>query len=232
MILRDLGMIGGYAIATRRLAERGTAYVLPYGSHSYRIVKRAIDIGVACIGLLVLALVLLCVTPWVLCEDRGPIFYWQWRVGQHGRPFRMLKLRTMIVGAENHLQQHPHLLVAWKQHGKLVRDPRVTRIGAFLRRTSLDELPQMLNVLRGEMSLVGPRAIQFSEMSAYGHIAQIRLTVPPGLTGLSQISGRADVPYTQRALLDYTYVFHRSLRVDFCILCRTLPAVLRGRGAY
>jgi lipopolysaccharide/colanic/teichoic acid biosynthesis glycosyltransferase len=138
----------------------------------------------------------------------------------------------MFVNADDYLKQHPDLLEEWKRRGKLTRDPRVTRIGAFLRRTSLDELPQMLNILRGEMSLVGPRAIQFKEISAYGQIAYIRLAVPPGLTGLCQISGRADIPYSQRAHLDYTYILQRSLSVDFSILCRTLPAVMHGRGAY
>ncbi len=151
---------------------------------SSRIAKRWLDICGAGIGMLILLLLL----PWILllvfCEDRGPIFYYQQRVGLHGRSFRAFKLRSMCKDADRYLIRHPELLTVWLAQGKLRDDPRVTRTGRFLRRTSLDELPQMFNILRGEMSLVGPRAIQSSECAAFGELGELRLLTKPGLTGL------------------------------------------------
>jgi undecaprenyl-phosphate galactose phosphotransferase len=205
-------------------------------SHSsawlYQFTKRAIDICGALVGLVVLGLVLIIIVPLILLEDGGPIFYKQKRVGQNFRPFYLYKLRTMIVDADGHLARHPELLEAWRQTGKLQNDPRVTRIGAFLRRTSIDELPQLFNVLRGDISLVGPRPIQFSEIPVFGELIRVRQTVKPGLTGLWQVSGRSTTDYEQRAILDSIYVMDCSLWTDILIIINTLPVVLRGLGAY
>jgi lipopolysaccharide/colanic/teichoic acid biosynthesis glycosyltransferase len=199
---------------------------------NYQIMKRCIDIGGGLLGLLILLLLIPFIALFILCEDRGPIFYKQERIGLYGRPFQTYKLRSMVINADIYLAQHPELLQAWRRSGKLQNDPRITQIGKFLRRTSLDELPQVLNVLRGDMSLVGPRAIQATEIVAFGELGELRQMVKPGLTGLWQISGRSHTTYEQRALLDCTYVLECSIALDLSILIRTLPVVLHGEGAY
>ena len=199
---------------------------------NYQIMKRGMDITGSLLGLLILLLLLPFIALFILWEDRGPIFYKQERIGLYGRPFQTYKLRSMVINADTYLAQHPALLQAWRQSGKLQDDPRITQIGKLLRRTSLDELPQVLNVLRGDMSLVGPRAIQAAEIMAFGELGGLRQMVKPGLTGLWQISGRSHTTYGQRALLDCTYVLEGSIVLDLSILIRTLPVVLHGEGAY
>ena len=201
-------------------------------SQIYQITKRSLDICGALLGLFVLGFLLPVIALCIFCEDRGPIFYKQKRIGLHGQPFSTYKLRSMIPNADNYLEQHPTLQKAWQQSGKLREDPRITRVGRILRRTSLDELPQMLNILRGEMSLVGPRAIQPSEVIALGDLSELRQMAKPGLTGLWQVCGRSQTDYDQRCMLDCTYVMERSLEVDIHILLKTFPVVLRGVGAY
>lgn len=196
-----------------------------------RMAKRGLDIVGALVGLIILALLLPIVAPLIWLEDRGPIFYKQMRVGQYGQPFFIYKFRSMMVNADDYMAQHPELLEAWRREGKLRSDPRVTRVGAFLRSTSLDELPQMLNILRGEMSLVGPRAIQYSEVGVFGELIAVRQSVRPGLTGLWQVSGRSMTDYKQRCILDCTYVMDWSFGLDIEILLRTLPIVTNGTGA-
>lgn len=198
----------------------------------YRIGKRVIDICGALVGLLVLILLLPVLALLIFCEDRGPVFYTQTRVGRYGRPFALYKLRSMVIDADALLTQDETLLAEWQLRGKIVADPRITRIGRFLRSTSLDELPQMFNILRGEMSLVGPRAVQFSEVPALGELALLRQMVKPGLTGLWQICGRSCTNYKQRCLLDCTYVLECSLRSDLAILFFTISAVVHCKGAY
>jgi len=204
----------------------------PYASRAYVIFKCLLDICGALLGLFVLALFLPLIAFMIFLEDRGPVFYAQVRIGQHSQPFITYKLRSMVVDADAYLKAHPELLESWKKSGKLERDPRITRIGNFLRRTSLDEVPQMVNVLRGEMSLVGPRAIQFSEIERFGELIEIRQMVKPGLTGLWQVSGRSMTDYEQRSILDCTYVMNRSFWMDAHILLKTIPTVFHGVGAY
>jgi exopolysaccharide production protein ExoY len=199
---------------------------------SYEVCKRMIDVVGALIGMLLLLLLLPIVAIWIFLEDRGPIFYRQTRVGINGRPFSIYKFRTMFVDADGYLARHPELRAVWEVNGKLQSDPRITRIGRFLRRTSLDEMPQMINVLRGEMSLVGPRAIQFSEVSVFKDLYELRQTVKPGVTGLWQISGRSTTDYNQRGVLDCMYVMNRSLAMDIYIIFMTLPIIFYGSGAY
>lgn len=168
--------------------------------------------------------------------DGGPVMFSHRRVGRDGEAFGCLKFRTMVVGAEDllpeYLRLHPAAAEEWRRGQKLAFDPRVTGIGKLLRRTSLDELPQLWNVLRGEMSLVGPRPVTRSEISThYSRCAGVVTSVKPGLTGLWQVSGRNDVDYEKRVALDLRYVESWSLLKDLCILFKTADVVLSRSGA-
>jgi lipopolysaccharide/colanic/teichoic acid biosynthesis glycosyltransferase len=200
------------------------------------LVKRALDLTGALVGLLVFAPVMLAIAPLIRLESPGPVLFRQWRRGHRGRPFRMLKFRTMVADAEQRLGD---LESCNESAGgvlfKLRDDPRVTRLGRFLRRSSLDELPQLLNVLRGEMSLVGPRPLQLRDsarlrdVDPQGH--RRRLEVLPGLTGPWQVGGRSELDYHQMVQLDLDYVANHSLARDLRILGKTAVTVLLGRGA-
>ena len=197
----------------------------------YERAKRLLDLG---ISLLILpgVLVLLSVSAvliWV--GDRGPIFFVQERTGRGGRRFRMLKLRTMVADAAEQKDQLAHLNRLNGPDFKIRDDPRVTTVGRFLRKTSLDELPQIFNVLRGEMSLVGPRPTSF-EAESYDLWHTERLEVVPGVTGIWQISGRSEVDFDERVRLDIEYIERRGFALDLSILVRTVLAVINGRGAY
>lgn len=217
---------------TRGPAQAHHGHNDPWPSRTYQRVKRGLDIAVALITLICAMPFLLILGLLIFCEDQHTIIYRQQRIGLHGRPFMTYKLRTMVIHADDYLKQHSELQAAWKAQGKLPNDPRITRIGKLLRRTSLDELPQLLNVLRGEMTLVGPRAIQSSEIAAFGELSQLRQQVKPGLTGLWQVSGRSSTTYHQRCVLDCIYIMECSFYADMSILMKTIPAVLGGRGAY
>ncbi len=193
--------------------------------------RRALDILGASFGLVLLAPLFALVALAIVLDDRGPVLFAQPRVGRGGRPFRMWKFRSMCVDAERRLAD----LASDDGNAirkKLRRDPRFTRIGALLRRTSIDELPQLWNVLRGDMALVGPRPPIPAEVARYDELAWRRLELKPGLTCRWQVEGRADVPFEQQVLLDIDYALHRGLRRDLGLILRTVPAVLVGRGAY
>ncbi|MEO0605062.1 MAG: sugar transferase [Myxococcota bacterium] len=194
-------------------------------------VKRVVDVvGAAILAVVGLPFVLLAAVA-IVIEDGAPPWFAQVRVGRRGHPFVLFKLRTMRIDAE---ARKAELLDRNEVRGpafKIRADPRVTRVGRLLRRTSIDELPQVLNVLRGEMSLVGPRPALPCEVDAYGARARQRLLVKPGLTGLWQVSGRAALPFDEWLDLDLDYVTHQSLALDLWLLVRTVPAVLGGRGA-
>jgi exopolysaccharide production protein ExoY len=164
------------------------------------------------------------------------VFFRHERIGLSGRPFDCLKFRTMVVDADKRLAEllaDPQRAKDFAEKHKLTDDPRITRVGTFLRKSNLDELPQLLNVLRGEMSIVGPRPIVLSEVPRYGAAMSPVLRVRPGLTGLWQVSGRNDLTYTERVVLDLRYVNHRSLRSDVAICARTAQTTARGNsGAY
>lgn len=193
--------------------------------------KRILDLAF-CLVALPPALTLMAVCAALIWLDsRGPIVFGQWRTGRAGRRFRMYKFRTMCADAEQLRESYSHLNgLKWPDF-KISADPRVTRIGRWLRRTSLDELPQLFNVLKGEMSLVGPRPTSF-DVANYALSHTERLEVLPGITGLWQISGRADVDFDRRVALDIQYIARWSMWLDFCILARTLPVVIGQRGAY
>ncbi len=194
--------------------------------------KDALDVAVALAGLLLLSPLLIAIVLAIVVTSPGSVFYRHRRIGKAGVPFSAWKFRTMVVGAEEHLASNPHLRRRFVSSFKLVDDPRVTRVGRWLRRTSLDELPQLLNVLKGEMSLVGPRPIVEEELRKYGPWERRLLCVKPGLTGLWQVLRHHQPDYAQRVQLDMYYIDHWSLGLDVKILLRTLPSVIAGRGAY
>ncbi|ROO82749.1 Undecaprenyl-phosphate galactose phosphotransferase WbaP/exopolysaccharide biosynthesis polyprenyl glycosylphosphotransferase [Actinocorallia herbida] len=194
-----------------------------------RLFKRAFDLAGAAGALALLAPLLLLIAALVKIGDRGRIFYAQTRIGRDGREFRMLKFRTMIPDAHRHrAEMAPTNGVMFK----LRNDWRITAVGGVLRRYSLDELPQLVNVLRGDMSLVGPRPPLPEEVAVYGRDVRRRLVVKPGITGLWQVSGRSDLPWDEAVRLDLLYVENWSLMMDLQILWKTAGAVLRGSGAY
>jgi exopolysaccharide biosynthesis polyprenyl glycosylphosphotransferase len=202
----------------------------PVLSPSSRALKRAIDVFGAALGLLLAAPLLLALALAVKLDSRGPVLFRQRRVGERGRRFRIAKLRTMVRDAE---ARQAELRAASRDPGWLLieHDPRVTRVGRFLRRASLDELPQLWNVLRGDMSLVGPRPLIESEDEQLSGWRRSRVDLKPGLTGLWQILGRTEIPFDEMVVLDYLYVTNWSLWGDVRMLLRTVPVVLWRRGA-
>ena len=224
----------------RTLAETSPGANAPGGRVGRRTsadaLMRAFDIVAATGVLLLTAPLLVTIALLVWLMDGGPALYSQPRVGRDGRHFRCLKFRSMCVDADARLAR---LLASdenarreWQADYKLRADPRITRLGRFLRKTSLDETPQLINVLRGEMSLVGPRPIVDAEIPRYGRRFAAYCAQRPGITGLWQVSGRNDVSYKRRVALDTAYAARKSLALDMRILAATIPAVLKRRGSY
>ena len=195
--------------------------------------KRFLDILFSLLALIILSPVFLLLAILIKLTSSGPVFFVQIRIGQYGRRFCFFKFRSMYIDAE---QRKQDLMVHNESADgvifKMRNDPRITPIGRLLRKTSMDELPQFLNVLFGDMSLVGPRPPVPSEVKEYSIEARKRLNVKPGLTCLWQVSGRSDIPFKEQVKLDKEYISSRSLKSDFLILLKTIPAILSGRGAY
>lgn len=193
-------------------------------------------LAITVLAILFLVPLMLAVALAIWVQDRGPVFFAHRRVGVGGRSFYCLKFRSMALDAEARLQSllanDPAAAAEWAADHKLRNDPRVTPLGAFLRKTSLDELPQLFNVIKGEMSLVGPRPIVDAEIVRYGRRFSDYCKVKPGITGLWQVSGRNDVSYRTRVALDTVYAKHKSGRLDLWILVATIPAVLARKGSY
>ena len=226
--------VGGNAgvLQTETLvAEQFSIYTVHEPSKLYYTVKRLLDVVLSIIGILFLIPVFLCIAICIKLDDGGPVLHFREIIGKHGKRFYALKFRTMIADADTYLAKHPELMQKFKQNMKLTQDPRITRTGRFLRKTSLDELPQLLNVLVGQMSLVGPRMIHPSELVRYGEYGQKRLSVKPGITGLWQISGRQHISYDERVQLDMQYIDTRSFIVDLVILVKTLKVFIVHTGA-
>lgn len=201
-------------------------------SRAYYLSKRLFDFVLAVCGILVLIPVFLIIAACIKFDDGGSVLYLREVIGKNGRRFFALKFRTMRPDADEYLKKHPELLRKYHQNMKLVNDPRITRLGHFLRKTSLDELPQLFNVLVGQMSLVGPRIIHPSELPRYGPWAQKRLSVRPGITGLWQISARQHISsYDERVLLDMSYIDSCSFIADLVILSKTLKVFIVHTGA-
>jgi Undecaprenyl-phosphate galactose phosphotransferase WbaP len=201
-----------------------------------KIIKRCLDIVVSGALLLLLAPVFLIVAIAIKLDSKGAVVFGHCRYGKEGAPFQALKFRTMVTDADrilkNYLRRHPELMLEWERDHKLKDDPRITRVGRWLRRYSLDELPQLVNILIGHMSLVGPRPIVKSEIGRYAGSYDLYTRVPPGLTGLWQVSGRNNTTYDQRVAFDEYYIRNWSIWMDLYILARTFQAVLLAEGAY
>jgi lipopolysaccharide/colanic/teichoic acid biosynthesis glycosyltransferase len=201
------------------------------GFDAYGAVKRLIDIAGALAGLMVLFCIFPILVILLKLDSNGPVFFVQTRVGQYGHRFKFIKFRTMKVGAHQQQWELDNLNESGGITFKLSNDPRVTRVGRFLRRTSLDEMPQFWNVLRGDMSLVGPRPPLLREVSQYNEIQKVRMTVPQGMTGLWQVRGRSNLKFDEMVDLDLYYALNASLAIDVKILVATFPTVFLGRGA-
>ncbi|WP_308238218.1 sugar transferase [Phenylobacterium sp. J367] len=206
------------------------------GSPLDQPLTEAMNLVVAVLALIFLAPIMIAVAIAVYAQDGGPILFAHRRLGRDGRHFHCLKFRSMAVDAEKRLRDllasDPQARAEWEADHKLRNDPRVTKLGEFLRKTSLDELPQLFNVLRGEMSLVGPRPIVDGEIAKYGRRFRQYCAVKPGITGLWQVSGRNDTTYRARVAMDCVYAARRSALMDFRILVLTVPAVLARKGSY
>jgi lipopolysaccharide/colanic/teichoic acid biosynthesis glycosyltransferase len=188
----------------------------------YELVKRAMDLAIACLAAVVVLPLMAVIAVVIRLDSRGPALLRQTRVGRDGEDFELLKFRTMVVGA--HTMGSGWLIAE--------RDPRITRVGHFLRRWSLDELPQLFNVLRGDMSIIGPRPTLRYQVDQYTDFQRRRLEVRPGITGWAQVQGRNDLPWPARIELDVHYVQHRSLRLDLEILRRTVRVLATPSGIY
>jgi Undecaprenyl-phosphate galactose phosphotransferase WbaP len=197
---------------------------------------RILDIVSILLAAPYILLAFLVITVLIKLDSPGPVFYRQTRIGRFGRKFSILKFRTMVRNADqilqNYLDTSPQLRAQWLATHKLKQDPRVTRLGTLLRKSSLDELPQLWNILIGDMSLIGPRPIVAAEVEKYGKCFDLYIQVRPGLTGLWQVSGRNDTSYQYRVELDEYYVRNKSLKLDLQILWKTIFVVLRKTGAY
>ncbi|MBW4506535.1 MAG: sugar transferase [Scytonematopsis contorta HA4267-MV1] len=222
--------------------EKNKPRIQPQGLYeealNAKFAKRLFDIGFSLLVLILFSPVYLLLAMLVACSSKGPVFYVQQRVGKNYKLFNCIKFRTMVTNADEVLAQiisrEPHLQQEFEDNFKLKHDPRITTIGRFLRITSLDEFPQFLNVLLGDMSVVGPRPLVPEELPKYGtHIEQV-LTIRPGITGLWQVSGRNDIPYPRRIQIDLHYVKFRNFWLDLWIIIKTIGVVIipKDNGAY
>jgi lipopolysaccharide/colanic/teichoic acid biosynthesis glycosyltransferase len=197
---------------------------------------RVFDLALILLAAPYILLAFLVISLLIMLDSRGSVFYRQTRIGKGGHKFQALKFRTMVLNADQILQRYldesPELQAEWKATHKLKRDPRVTRVGAILRKLSLDELPQLWNILIGDMGLIGPRPIVDAEIEKYGRCFELYIQARPGLTGLWQVSGRSDTSYQRRVELDEYYLLHRSIKLDLIILLKTVYVVLGRKGAY
>lgn len=202
-----------------------------YGYTSYRGVKRLLDIGLSLFFIILLSPIMLIIAAMIVVADGFPVLFRSKRIGEGGRPIYMLKFRTMVRNAEEILKNNPKLMEEFQRTFKLDPDPRVLKFGNFLRKTSLDELPQLFNVLRGDMSIVGPRPILEKEYELHGDELTAYLQMKPGCAGLWQCSGRSETTYEERIALDEHYFRSASIRNDLKILVMTFLSILKREGA-
>jgi exopolysaccharide biosynthesis polyprenyl glycosylphosphotransferase len=229
---------GLYEIVTTGLTVNEFAYIPLVGvnkvrlSDSEKVLKALLEFSIVIPGLLLIAPLLLLIALAVKIDSPGPALHRRRVMGVNGKQFDAFKFRTMHINGEEILAANPELKAELAVNHKLKKDPRITRLGGYLRRYSLDELPQLLNVLKMDMALIGPRMISSDEMKNYNHWGINLLTVRPGITGLWQVSGRSDVSYQERVNLDMYYIRNWSIWLDLQLLLRTIPVVLKGNGAY
>lgn len=207
-------------------------YLSEKRKRGYLLLKRFFDVFLSVLGLIVLSPLLLIVTAVIKLDSPGKAIYIQERVGKDGKKFKMYKFRSMCVDAEKKQDELQALNEVDGPVFKIAKDPRVTRVGKFIRKCSIDELPQLFNIIKGEMSIVGPRPPLPKEVEQYTPYQKLRLRVSPGLTCYWQISGRSDMTFDKWIQLDLMYITNRNLWVDFCIVLKTIPAVLGHKGAY
>ena len=236
LLTRALALGSGFIMGTIRFADYNAQQqpdlrqpVIPGWKQA---IKRTVDIVGALVGLAISCPLIVIAAIAIKLDSPGPVFYLNTRIGEHGRPFRMMKLRSMVQDAEERLADLIDLETLPEPVYKLPNDPRITRVGRWLRQTSLDETPQFYNVLMGQMSLVGPRPEEAKIVALYQDHHRRRLAVKPGMTGPMQVSGRGDLSLAERLCLDLDYIDHYSLRRDFRIMLRTFPVIFRGDGAY
>jgi lipopolysaccharide/colanic/teichoic acid biosynthesis glycosyltransferase len=217
-----------------RLRARYVLWAWWWKTRSLHVMKRTLDLATVLPALLVLSPLFAIVAIAIRLHDGGPVLFWQRRVGRDGREFAFPKFRSMCIDAEAARAK----IEAANQHGvdgvtfKMKRDPRITPVGRLIRRTSIDELPQLWCVLKGEMSLVGPRPPIPKEVARYSLADRARLSVTPGLTCIWQVSGRSEIPFPEQVRMDVRYIREQSLAKDVKLLLATVPAVIRGKGAY
>jgi len=198
----------------------------------YRFMKRGMDIVASCIGLAVLSPVFLATAIAIKLDDGGPVFFSQLRAGKDGKDFKFYKFRSMRTDAEELFAQMQAQNEQTGNAFKIKDDPRITKVGKFIRKYSIDELPQLVNIIKGDMSIVGPRPILSHQMAACSSYEKQRLNVRPGLTCIWQISGRADIEWEQWVELDLKYIREMNMLTDLAIILKTVPVVLSGDGAY
>lgn len=199
---------------------------------AYDILKRFIDIIIGIIGLIVCIPIFIIIGIAIKIDSKGPVFFKHRRIGKHGKKIEIYKFRTMVENAEEAMKNFTEeQKKEFAENFKLENDPRVTRVGKILRKTSLDELPQIINILKGEMSIIGPRPVVRSELEKYGSNQDKFLSVAPGLTGNWAANGRSDVSYEERMALELDYIENRNLILDMKIFFKTIGSVLKGRGA-
>ena len=198
----------------------------------YRGIKRIMNLLCSFVGVIVLSPFFLIISIFIKITSKGPVFFIHERVGLNGKKFKLIKFRTMVNNAEEMIASFsPEQKKEWEENYKLKDDPRITKIGKFLRRTSLDELPQLINILKGDMSIVGPRPVVDEELDWYGDKKDKLLSVKPGLTGWWAVNGRSNVPYPERCDLELYYVDHISFALDAIIILKTLGAIIKKDGA-
>lgn len=226
-----LAPVGIAAVVAAERRRRRLARVARGVGVAYLMAKRAIDIALSFLMLIAAGPLFAALAVLVRLDSPGPILFRRRAIGMNGESFDMYKFRSMVEGAERILEQDDELKKVYYINAKLKRDPRITRLGGFLRKTSLDELPQLLNILLGDMTFVGPRPIAADEIPLYGPDFETFKTVKPGVTGMWQTCGRSETSYARRVEMDMLYIRNRSILLDLWIIASTIPAVLLKRGA-
>ena len=199
---------------------------------NYKSVKRVFDLVISTIGLIMLSPIFLILAIIVKLDSKGPVFFAHTRYGKNGKKFKMYKFRTMYENAQDMINDFtPEQMKEWKENFKLQDDPRITKVGKFLRKTSLDELPQIVNIIKGDLSIIGPRPVIEEELEKYGENKEKFLSVTPGLTGYWQANGRSSTTYKQRMEMELYYIDHISPKLDFKIFFKTIESVIKKEGA-
>lgn len=199
---------------------------------NYMSVKRVFDLVISAIGLIILSPIFLILAIIVKLDSKGPVFFAHTRYGKNGKKFKMYKFRTMYENAQDMINDFtPEQMKEWKENFKLQDDPRITKVGKFLRKTSLDELPQIVNIIKGDLSIIGPRPVIEEELEKYGESKEKFLSVTPGLTGYWQANGRSSTTYEQRMEMELYYIDHISPKLDFKIFFKTIESVIKKEGA-